>query len=102
LDKSSALITHYSNENYDLKQEVDLHKKLKEVAQNDYFEIKKENLFLKENNNKVKEKGKGLRTFLNNISNSTSDQYKLESKKRYEKIAQDELDKWNRHKNCIN
>ena len=56
LDKSSSLITHYNNIIFDLKQEVKLQKKLKEAAQNDYFEIKKENIYLKENNNKVKER----------------------------------------------
>lgn len=52
------LITHYDNENFDLKQEIEMHKKINNIIRNDYYDLQKENNFLKqkitefENNNK--------------------------------------------------
>lgn len=102
LDKSSALITHYSNENYDLKQEIEVHKKIKGVIQADYTDLQRKLMLLEENSNKVKEKGKGLKNILQAMGSSTTEEYKQKSKKLYDQMINDELEKWNRIKNNIN
>ena len=102
LDKSATLITHYSNENYDLKQEIEVHKKVKSVMQNDFIDLQKKVMFLEENSNKVKERGRGLKNILQSIGNSTTEEYKQKSKHLYDKMAKDELENWNRIKNSIN
>lgn len=99
LEKSAALITHYSNENYDLKQEIDVHKKIKNVMQNDYSELQKKVVLLEKNNNKVRENGNKFKNFLQSIGNTTTEEYKTNSRKRFDKLAQEEIDRWNKIKN---
>ena len=102
LEKSIGVIKHYSNENYDLKQEIEVHKKVRSVMEIDYKDAQRKLMLFEENNKKVNEKGKGLRNILQAIGNSTDEDYKIKSRDRFEKMAKAELDNWNKFKNSIN
>lgn len=102
LDKSAKLINHYSNENYDLKQEIDVHKKIRGVMETDYKDMQRKLMTIEASTDKVKEKGRGLQNLLHAIGNSTTEEYKQKSKKVYEDMTRKELEQWNRIKNNIN
>lgn len=98
LEKSAKVIQHYSKENYDLRQEIDVHKQVKGIMAEDYKNLQRKLYLIEQNNNRKKEKGSGLIATLAKLGESVNDEYKKESAKTFEKMKENELEQWEKYK----
>jgi len=106
LDKSCKLINHYSQENFDLKEEIKVHKDIRKIMETDYIDLQSKMkdlqskyFILNENTNLNTEKNKSIINLLKNIGNATTEDYKNKSMEKYKQFKHSELECWNRLKN---
>lgn len=106
LEKSCKLIDHYSKENFDLKEEIKVHKDIRKIMENDYSDIKtkmndleRQYFILDENTNKINKNKKSMINILKNIGIGTPEEYKTKSLENFKQFKQSELDCWNSFKN---